>query len=214
MKLQNYSLRYGARVLVEDACVDFRAGHINHLLGENGSGKSTLAKSLAGLVPHSGTLDLEADSITIIGSYSGLPLNLKVSEILRLSEERAGKRLYRHLYEHLGLSTIPRANRIRALSDGQRQKLKLLFFLSAKPQVIVLDECTSALDRKSVEGIRSFLNSYLNQKGVTSINITHDVSDLTTMPGENYLLENETITHVSSVEQIVRRYIGGASHAA
>lgn len=209
MRLQNYTLRYGQKVLLRNVTIRFPPGRINHLLGRNGCGKSTLAKSLVGLIPHEGTLDLEAHSATVIGSYSGLPLDLRVEDVLSLSYARSGKALYDEIYESLSLSSIDRKLRLRRLSDGQRQKLKLLFFLSNSPEVIILDECTGALDRKSANNVQSFLNGYLNRGGITSINITHDVSDLNAMPGANYLLEDESIQDGLSTQQIVSRYIGG-----
>ena len=209
MKLIDYSVGFRNRTVLSHADVSFPAGRINHLLGKNGSGKSTFAKSLAGLIPHGGIVSTQGGEVSVIGSYSGLPLDLHVSDVIRAAEAHSDGNACRRLYQGLNIASIQEGLRLRRLSDGQRQKLKILFFLSKNPKVIVLDECTSALDQTSLRTIRSFFNKYLNRPKITSINITHDLSDLTEMPGANYLLEDGHIEKDLPTKTIVRRYIGG-----
>lgn len=209
MKLIDYSVGFRNRTVLSHADVSFPAGRINHLLGKNGSGKSTFAKSLAGLIPHGGIVSTQGGKVSVIGSYSGLPLDLHVSDVIRAAEAHSDGNACRRLYQGLNIASIQEGLRLRRLSDGQRQKLKILFFLSKNPKVIVLDECTSALDQTSTRTIRSFFNKYLNRPEITSINITHDLSDLTEMPGANYLLEDGHIEKDLPTKTIVRRYIGG-----
>lgn len=208
MRLSNFSIQVGGRQILEDTCLTIWPGSINHLLGANGTGKSTLAKSLAGMVPHHGSVDVAADDVTLVGSYSCLPKDMRAKDVLALASQRAGSRLFRNLSIGLDISNINPSLKLAKLSDGQRQKLKLMFFLSGTPEVVLLDECTSALDRRSADSIRSFLNSYLNQKQITSINITHDISDLRKMPGRNYLFEDGRIIGPMDTERIIECYIG------
>lgn len=208
MILRNFSIRVGDRQILDSTCMKFQPGAINHLLGANGIGKSTLAKSMAGLIPHSGEVNVDPGEVTLIGSYSGIPKDMRSEDILALAEERAGKQLFKKLVDGLDISNIRPSLKLSKLSDGQRQKLKLIFFLSSAKRIVILDECTSALDRRSADSIRGFLNSYLNQKEITSINITHDISDLKKMPGRNYLFEDARIEGPMTTEQIVESYIG------
>lgn len=56
--------------------------------------------------------------------------------------------VYESIYNMLGLDSLNNNQIISKLSDGQNQKLKLLFFLSRKAKIIILDEFTSALDKR------------------------------------------------------------------
>ncbi len=208
VRLENYGVGYRGRTLFSDVNIEFGPG-INHLLGSNGTGKSTLAKSLAGLIPHKGTVDCNPDDVVLIGSYSALPSDLRVCDLLKYERGCVPDGAFNGLCCRLGVSEIPKRNRIGKLSDGQRQKLKLLHFLLPEPRVVVLDECTAALDKKSADSVRTFICDYAKSRVVTIINITHDVSDLTRMPGKNYVLSDGEIIEYGSVAEAVQEYIGG-----
>lgn len=104
---------------------------------------------------------------------------------------------------------MPLKNKIKNLSDGQKQKLKLLFFLAQEPELIILDEFTNGLDKKTSIEIYKFLNNYTNKGHVTLINITHNLADLEYMEGNYYLLQNEDINQVNSKEMAIDSYIKG-----
>lgn len=208
MRLRNFTLRYGKRVILQDANVTFPSGNINHLLGRNGTGKSSLAKALAGILPHGGSVEELEPPVVVIGSYSRVPEDLRVSDILVTARRRADHATFERLYEGLSMASIQESLRVGKLSDGQRQKVKLLFFLSGRPKTVILDEVTSTLDKTSERAVCLFLNEYLNRPGITSINITHDVADLDRMDGRHFLLEEESIVPVQDKSALIKRYLG------
>ncbi|MDO4849976.1 MAG: ABC transporter ATP-binding protein [Coriobacteriia bacterium] len=210
MRLRNFGLRYGKRPVLQSVNVELPEGKVNHLLGRNGAGKSSLAKALAGLIPYEGDVIGEKPPITVIGSYSQVPDDLSVSDVVEIVRRRAGAELFTPLMDGLGITELPETSKLGRLSDGQRQKMKLLFFLSGSPRTIVLDEVTNALDRTTAHEICRFLDKYLSNPGITSINITHEISDLDWIHGNYFLLEGGSIVPVTSKREIVDRYMGVA----
>lgn len=210
MRLSNFGLRYGKRAVLQPTNVELPEGRVNHLLGRNGAGKSSLAKSLAGIIPFEGDVLGEKPPVTVIGSYSQVPDDLSVSDIVEEAQRRSKVGLFEPLMSGLGIDDLPGAAKLGRLSDGQRQKMKLLLFLSGNPRTIILDEVTSALDRSSAREICRFLNAHLNQPGITSINITHEISDLDLIQGNYFFIEDGLVVPVADKQEIIARYMGEA----
>jgi len=84
-----------------------------------------------------------------------------------------------------------------------------LYFLSLNPKTIIFDEFTSALDKTSSFDIYNFLNEYLSNPKITSINITHNLSDLEYMPGSYYIFSDNSISKIEDKEQAIEKYIKG-----
>lgn len=208
MRLQDFTLRYGRCVVLDRVNVEFLPGKTNHLLGRNGAGKSSLAKALAGMIPFDGRIEELDTPIALVGGYSNIPGDLRVSDVVSETKKASKPDLFEELYEGLSISTFPPSQRVGKLSDGQNQKLKLLCFLSGSQRTVIMDELTTALDRRSAEEIGAFLREYLSRPNITSINITHDVSDLERMPGTCFLLEGGNVLSDSSEKSVVDRYLG------
>ena len=190
--------------------VTFSEGKISHMLGKNGTGKSCFAKSVMGVFSYKGSIQTDARNIVVIGSYSNIPLEMKVKDMIQIVNAKYDRKIVSVLEQKLQIHKIPCNNRLKNLSDGQRQKVKLLFYLASEPEVIILDEFTNALDKESCMDIYGFLNEYLleNKKSVI-INITHNLADLEYMTGDYYLIDNKDIQHISKKEDIIERYIKG-----
>ena len=132
LELNDYTLKINNKLLLEHTKVSFRKGVINHILGKNGVGKSQFAKDL--LLNRSGLIPSEiSKNVTIISSFSNVPNDLKVCELFILLEKRFGLDSVAHLAHSLHATNISKTSLIGQLSDGQKQKLKLLsFFLEDK----------------------------------------------------------------------------------
>ena len=207
--MENYGLRVGNKTLLEELNITFPKGRINHLLGKNGVGKSCFAKACGGLLNYSGNIIISDGLLSLIGSYSNIPQNLKLKNIITILIKNFDNNLIKHLYKLLNFDNIPDNQLIKSMSDGQKQKIKLFYYLSANPTIIILDEFTSALDKTSTLDIYNFFNKYLNNPRITSINITHNLSDLKYMDGNYYIFDNKTIDLIEDKEEAVSRYLNG-----
>jgi putative ABC transport system ATP-binding protein len=166
---------------------------ITALVGPSGSGKSSLLRILAGLdKPTSGRVLLGDRDITalseprllamrraVVGYVFQRPADnlvphLTVAEHIRLANHLGpgAEEQSRTLLDQLGLR--PRDDhRPAALSGGEQQRAALAFALAAGPRIILADEPTAELDRRSVEDLVGLVRD-LAALGVTFVIATHD----------------------------------------
>jgi putative tryptophan/tyrosine transport system ATP-binding protein len=174
------------------------------VIGGNGSGKSTLLNAIAGtLLPDGGTVRLAGRDVTRLSEWhraalvgrvfqnpmSGSIPHLTVAENLAVAAKRGGPRgvlrvalgraRRRDLSERvgdLGLGLEDRPDTpVGALSGGQRQALTLLMATLVRPQILLLDEHTSALDPRSTEQVVQLTDQIVRRKGLTTLMVTHSL---------------------------------------
>ena len=206
MELYGYSLKVNSTLLFEDVYTVFYRGEINHLLGSNGVGKSCLAKSFHDN-NFKGTIK-DAGKICIIGSYTNIPGDLKLNDILHIiSRNGSNNNLYENLKKRLEIDSIEKNKCCKYLSDGQRQRIKLLCFLLDEPDTLVLDEFTTALDKRTMIELYTFLSEYIREQQITLINITHNLVDLEYLKGRYYHIENKKIVNYENKDDLINAYI-------
>lgn len=207
MHLRNYNLKVKGKSLLEDTELNFEPGIISHILGKNGVGKSQLAKDF--LLNNSGLIPKTISSnVTIISSFSNIPEDISTKILIKLLARKYNIELINRLCSLLNMSNIPRETQITNLSDGQKQKIKIMTFLLENKGIIILDEITNSLDKSTVNEIHTFLNYYIeNNKNKIIINITHNLSDLNNVQGDYYLLFERKIIKFNDKELIIKKYI-------
>lgn len=112
------------------------------------------------------------------------------------------------LFKALALENINFKIKLKHLSDGQKQKIKLLVFFSQNKKLIILDEITNALDKVTKNEIYIFLSKYIQDNPQTTIvNITHSISDLKAIEGNFFLLENQKINQLETLTDALKWYM-------
>ncbi|HHC9481476.1 TPA: ATP-binding cassette domain-containing protein [Staphylococcus aureus] len=209
MKLNNYSLKVKNKQLVDNCDLNFYLGQINHIVGKNGVGKSLLAKDF--LLNNSGNIPKSiSQNVTLISSSSNIPNDITKDFLLSLlkSKFENNRQTFDKIYNILNIEAIPSNVLLKNLSDGQKQKLKLLSFLLEDHDLIILDEITNALDKKTVNEIYEFLNDFIqSHQTKTIINITHYLSDLSALPGKYFIFKDLQIEEYQSKEEVINDYI-------
>ena len=187
--------------VLEDIDLTLRRGQAIGVIGESGSGKSTLARVVAGLLdpargevrfdgaPLSGTLaGRTADQfrrIQMVFQNADTALNPMhsistiLSRPLKMYFGLKGAPLRQRIDELLDLVRLPRAmaeRRPSELSGGQKQRINLARALAAKPDLILCDEVTSALDTVVGAAILELLGDLRRELGVSYLFISHDIS--------------------------------------
>ena len=204
MFINNYTLKIGNRILLENTNLDFEEGEINHLLGRNGSGKSQLAKDFIINRGNYFSNDIYEDTL-IISSYYNLPSDVTINDL----ERTIPWKLSKEIYQLLNINQISKTVKLKQLSDGQKQKVKLLVLLSLDKHIIILDEITNALDKKSVDEINVFLQNYIQyypEKII--INISHDINNIRSLKGNYFLIDNQKICKVDTLDDAISWYLG------
>ncbi len=200
IKVENLSFRYNSIEVLSNVSFGVEAGDYIGLVGPNGSGKSTLIKVILGL------LEPVRGSIRLLGYPSSdmkarekvgyLPQKMSffnpnfpatVSETVALglvSKKRFPKRMdaadvaaIDRVLELLNISNLKR-EMIGDLSGGQQQRVFIARALVNEPEILLLDEPTTALDPGTREGFFELI-SYLNrEKKVTVMLVTHDMGTI------------------------------------
>ncbi|HVZ39890.1 MAG TPA: ATP-binding cassette domain-containing protein [Candidatus Kapabacteria bacterium] len=175
------------------------------VIGSNGSGKSTLLNVLAGTVrPRRGRVLIGNTDATrlqaherarLVGRvfqnpFSGTAPAMTVAENLRLAELRGvPKGLHRRLdarrigeyrghVAELGMGLEDRmGTAIGLLSGGQRQALTLLMATLRRPEILLLDEHTAALDPGSAEQVLRLTDRLIERHRLTAMMVTHDMNE-------------------------------------
>jgi len=169
----------------------FPEGCITTLVGPSGAGKSTLLKLCNGLLsPDTGEIFIKNQNIRsyqpvelrrMVGMalQSAPMINGTVFKNLSLPLELQGGRLSVNAAEKLmhdvGLEEELLHRPVKELSGGQRQKVSIARTLVNRPQILLLDEITSSLDRVSQQEIEDLIGKINKQYGTTMIWITHNL---------------------------------------
>ncbi|BDG82252.1 putative peptide export ATP-binding protein YydI [Bacillus subtilis] len=207
MNIANYTLKVKGKTLLQDTDLHFSSGKINHVVGKNGVGKSQLAKDF--LLNNSKRIGRDIrQNVSLISSSSNIPNDVSKDFLLHFLSEKFDAEMIDKIAHLLNLDNIDGKVLIKNLSDGQKQKLKLLSFLLEDKNIIVLDEITNSLDKKTVIEIHGFLNKYIQENpDKIIINITHDLSDLKAIEGYYYIFNHQEIQQYHSVDKLIEVYI-------
>ena len=197
LRFEDVTIRFGTRrrgmTAVDGASLTVPSGSIVGLVGESGSGKSTLARAAAGLTPlHSGRILLDGEPLrhargtspvqmVFQDPQSSLDPRMTIGESIaeaipkgvRSAERR---REVARLLELVELDAAPAGSYPSHLSGGQRQRVGLARALAARPQVIIADEITSALDVSIQATVLNLVVTLQRELGTSMLFISHNLA--------------------------------------
>jgi ATP-binding cassette subfamily F protein uup len=175
--VENVSVRYGDRVMLEDVTWRLGPGDRIGIVGVNGSGKTTLLRLLAReREPDSGVVKVgQTVQVAYLSQeVAELPAGLRVLEAIQEIAQRirVGDRdlTAGQLAEMFGFGSARQWTRVGELSGGERRRLQLLRLLMGEPNVLVLDEPTNDLDIDTLTALEDLLDSFPG----TVIVVSHD----------------------------------------
>lgn len=193
------------------------------VIGTNGSGKSTLLNAVAGnVMVDSGTIELSGKDITkwpehkranLIGRvfqnpFSGTAPNMTIAENLALASKRGlGRGLdlalkqqtyetFRKRVSSLNMGLEDRLdNIIGRLSGGQRQALTLLMATWQRPELLLLDEHTAALDPKSANQVIKLTEEIVQKENLTTFMVTHSMQQAVALGDRLIMMHGGKVIH-------------------
>lgn len=175
------------------------------VIGGNGAGKSTTLNMIAGVYPiDEGEILLNNIDVTHMPEHErakylgrvfqdpmkGTAAGMEIQENLALAYRRGKKRglawgitkkehaFYREALQTLGLGLENRmSSKVGLLSGGQRQALTLLMATLQKPELLLLDEHTAALDPKTASKVLELTEDIIAKHNLTAMMVTHNMKD-------------------------------------
>lgn len=180
-------------------------GEFVTVIGGNGAGKSTFLNAMAGVWPvDEGRIVIDGIDVTGLSEYkrakylgrvfqdpmTGTAADMEIIENLALADRRGKKRglgwgvtasekdRYHELLKELDLGLEDRMTaKVGLLSGGQRQALTLLMATLQKPNVLLLDEHTAALDPKTAAKVLETTDRIIEENHLTTLMVTHNMRD-------------------------------------
>ncbi|WP_128906086.1 ATP-binding cassette domain-containing protein [Halorubrum amylolyticum] len=223
---------FGSIVAVEDVDISLREGEVMALVGDNGAGKSTLIKTLCGVHrPTRGEIYVRGEPVAfedysdarergIETVYQDLALAEKQSVAANVflghepvRQDPLGKlfgvvdeaRMVERARESLDRVQIPvdPHARVSDLSGGQQQAVAIARALQSDPDILILDEPTSAL---SIEGARNVLRVIddLRDQGLAIILISHNIRQVITIADRISVLAQGRLAGVRDADDVTR----------
>ena len=177
LKVKNLSVMLDNQSIIENLSFDVKKGDVLTILGPNGAGKSVLLKTLLGLLPYKGEIEW-AKGIKIgyvpqrLPFIKDIPLNIKDFFRLKTSDEQEIK----EILNSVGFMEEFLRNKIGDLSSGQFQRILIAWGLVGNPQALLFDEPMTGVDISAEETIYNFLAKLKEEKDLTIMLVTHDLS--------------------------------------
>jgi peptide/nickel transport system ATP-binding protein len=219
LEITNVTAAYGNKLVVlEDITTSVGRGETVALVGESGSGKSTLARVVSGLLPPiEGNVIFDGEELPRSAGKRSNDLLRRMQVIYQMPDtalnprHRIGKTLGRPLTFYFGMKGDERRQRIGELlkmveldpsyanrlpgelSGGEKQRVCIARALAAKPDLIICDEVTSALDQIVASEVLELLGRLQASLSVSYLFITHDLNTVKLISDRIVILQNGRI---------------------
>ena len=221
--------------------LDINNGEFITVIGSNGAGKSTLLDTITGnITPDSGKINIDGKDITDMpkhkrGSFIskvyqnpsvGTAPSMTIEENLSLAYQR-GKHFsltpFTHKHHDVFVNALKDLDigledrlttKVGTLSGGQRQALTLLMATLVKPQLLLLDEHTAALDPATSIKVMKLSERIAKEHHITTMMITHDMEDALKYGNRILMMKDgkiiadidEETKKKMTVEELVRKF--------
>ena len=215
------------RVALDDVSLEVNTGEFITVIGANGAGKSTLFNAVSGtFFVDRGAIELDGRDITwmkahersrVIGQLFQDPMkgsapHMSIQENLALASGRGGwfstvskkdREDFRDRLRLLGMGLEDRMNQpVGLLSGGQRQALTLLMATFSKPQLLLLDEHTAALDPGTAEKVLDLTTQIIREDHLTCLMVTHNMQSALDLGSRTLMMHRgKIILDVSGAER-------------
>ncbi len=221
LSLKNIDYNYGDLPIIKNLSLEVHEGEIACLLGSSGCGKSTLLRLISGLEEvrsgaillndniissHKQHIAAEKRDIGLVFQHPSLFPHLNVMDNvmfgLRSHSKQGAKTIASDLLDAVRFSGS-RESFPHMLSGGQQQRVALARTLAPSPALLLLDEPFANLDHNLRDKVRDDVFSLLNERGTTTLMVTHDPDEALMVADTIHLLgENGTIMQSGAPETL------------
>ena len=221
VRLENLSRRYDASIALNELTLDIAAGEFFTILGPSGSGKTTTLMLIAGFTtPSAGEIYIGDRRLSrvpphrrnvgvVFQNYSLFPHmsvtdNVAFPLQLRGQETPAIEQRVRHMLELVQLTEYS-VHMPHQLSGGQQQRVALARALASDPEVLLLDEPLSALDKSLRAEMQLELKALHQKLKTTVLCVTHDQAEALALSDRIAILNHGSLEQVGTPEELYEK---------
>jgi polar amino acid transport system ATP-binding protein len=223
LEIRNLSSSYGSHQILRGVTLEADRGEVISLIGPSGSGKSTLLRVLIGLTPPTGgevrvagepvdyssrkSLRALRNRMSIVFQQYNLFQNMTVMRNVTVApiEIRRRPRAEAERDARAWLEKVGMAHKHDAfpenLSGGQQQRVAIARALAMNPEILLLDEVTSALDPERVNEVLDTIRS-LTSEGITMVIVSHEMAFVREVSTRVAMMDEGRIVEYGSPAQI------------
>ena len=226
IEIKSLNAYYDKLHVLKDINLNVEKGEIVSLIGPSGSGKSSLLKMLVGLLtPKSGEVSLNnnplnytnksdlrtiREQIAIVFQQYNLFQNMNVLKNVCIAPTKIQKRNPKEVNEQALylLEKVGLQDKLKSypdeLSGGQQQRVAIARALCLNPQILLLDEITSALDPELVKEVLDSIR-LLASEGMTMLIVSHEMNFVKEVSSRVVFMDNGSIIEVNSPKNIFEK---------
>lgn len=193
------------KIALDGVNLNLEEGDFVTIIGGNGAGKSTTLNAVAGVWPiDKGTIIIGGQDVTSLPEHkrakflgrvfqdpmTGTAATMSIEENMALAARRGKRRTlkwgvtkaereqFKEMLKTLDLGLEDRlTSKVGLLSGGQRQAVTLLMASLQKPNLLLLDEHTAALDPKTAAKVLALSDKIIEENNLTAMMVTHNMKD-------------------------------------
>jgi len=218
IEIKSLNAYYDKLHVLKDINLNVEKGEIVSLIGPSGSGKSSLLKMLVGLLtPKSGEVSLNnnplnytnksdlrtiREQIAIVFQQYNLFQNMNVLKNVCIAPTKIQKRNQKEVEEQAValLEKVGLKDKLKSypdeLSGGQQQRVAIARALCLNPEILLLDEVTSALDPELVQEVLDSIR-ILASEGMTMLIVSHEMSFVKEVSSRVVFMDNGSIIEIN-----------------
>lgn len=220
---KNFSIYYKQKkeivVAVDDVSFSFHEQKINVLIGYSGCGKTSILNAVSGRILYDGELFFNGKNAQEIAVqdrdisyvsqdfvlyphmtvYDNVAYPLKT---LKRPREEIDYRV-REICEEVDISFLL-TRRPKYLSIGQQQRVAIARAFAKKPDIILLDEPLSNLDKETSEGIRRLIKELVKENKSTCIYVSHNINDALNLADSIFVMDKGKIIGEYTPEEFLK----------
>ena len=221
-KISNISVKRGSKQILKNVNIHIHCGKLTVIIGKNGAGKSTLLNAILGEIPHEENitfknknneekkikigyvpqkLDLENSPITVYDMVASFSSN-KPTFLFK------SKKLYEKIKEHLkdfGADNLI-DRKVNRLSGGELQRVMLGMAMMSKPDLLILDEPISGIDKNGKEQFYKKIYDLKKSNDMAIILVSHDF-EYVKKYADDVILLNQVIEKEGTPDEVFKSKI-------
>ncbi|GIK20608.1 MAG: ATP-binding cassette domain-containing protein [Ignavibacterium sp.] len=225
IKLQNISLRFDERLILEDVSLNVEKNSVHVILGPSGAGKSTILKVILGLLQtDQGNVIIDGKDITTLNEQQILAIRRKIGFVfqgnalfdslttaentayfLSYFTDKSEEQIKRKVKEILSFVNLNGSENMYPdeLSGGMKKRLAIARALATDPKIILFDEPTTGLDPINSKAILDLIKK-LKRAGTTSVIVTHILNDAIMIGDVLSVISEGKVVLSGSVKEILQ----------